>query len=150
MKDHDPFEPLIARTLRDQPLLRAPESLERRVLAQIERRAALPWWQRNFVRWPRLAQAGFVLASAAAAKGAMDASVWAVDRVRGMQVPGAIAEPVSALHTATTTVSSVSEAVSAVFHGIPAYWIYAVALGAVALYSALIGLGAVAYRTLYK
>lgn len=147
---HDPFEPLITRTLRDQPLLRAPQSLELRVLADIEARAAAPWWKQSFLRWPLPARGVFVLASLGAVKGAVDASMWLVDRLRGVRVPGAITEPVASLHTLAEVASSLSDAGSAVLQGIPLYWVYAAAIAAVTLYGALVGLGAVAYRTLYK
>ena len=37
-------------------------ALESRVLGELARRAAQPWWRRNFGHWPTLARAGFVTA----------------------------------------------------------------------------------------
>ena len=46
------LERQLTRTLRDQPLRRAPSTLERRVLAQIEAGAVASSWRRGFAHWP--------------------------------------------------------------------------------------------------
>jgi hypothetical protein len=148
--ENDPLEPLIDRTLRSLPPLRAPQSLETRVLAEIERRAALPWWKQSFLRWPLPVRALFVLASLGATKGAVDASMWLMDRLRGLPIPGAITEPAASLESVATVTSSLTSAVTALFQGIPVHWLYAAGITAAAMYAALVGLGAIAYRTLYK
>ena len=51
MKDPD-LENFIHQTLRSLPDRPAPRSLESRVLAAIEARAALPWWKQSFAQWP--------------------------------------------------------------------------------------------------
>ncbi|MGH8143375.1 MAG: hypothetical protein ACREU2_12770 [Steroidobacteraceae bacterium] len=48
----DSLERLVTRVLRAQPLLRAPASLETRILAQLDRQASRPWWWRGFDGWP--------------------------------------------------------------------------------------------------
>src|SRR6185437_10884347 len=57
----DPLEQLLDRTLHPLPLRRAPPTLQSRVLEELQRRAALPWWRRSFAHWPSAARAGFVL-----------------------------------------------------------------------------------------
>lgn len=42
------LERLIHRTLRDLAPRRAPRTLEARVFAELERRAALPWWRQSY------------------------------------------------------------------------------------------------------
>jgi len=69
MYDQDPNsqEARIGRLLRQLPDRRAPAGLEARVLAEIARRAALPWWRTSFTHWPAAARVSFYGLSAAAA-----------------------------------------------------------------------------------
>jgi len=55
------LEQLLDRTLRALPARRAPASIETRVLGELQRRAALPWWRQSFARWPQAARAAFVV-----------------------------------------------------------------------------------------
>jgi hypothetical protein len=52
---------LLDRVLRELPLRRAPHTLEARVLGELERRAARPWWCRSFTHWPNIARLGFLV-----------------------------------------------------------------------------------------
>lgn len=47
------LEAVIHRELRQLPARRAPASLRSRVLATLDERARLPWWQRPWATWPR-------------------------------------------------------------------------------------------------
>jgi hypothetical protein len=73
MSDH--LETLVGRVLKETPVRRAPSSLESRVLREIGRRAALPWWRRSFSRWPRIARAGFTLVCGSVAAAVL-AATW--------------------------------------------------------------------------
>ena len=64
---HDTLTRDIHRVLRSLPDRAAPASLEERVFAEIARRAALPWWRQSFARWPLAARAAFLVVSAAVA-----------------------------------------------------------------------------------
>ena len=55
------LERLVDRALHDLPLRRAPHTLESRVFAELERRAALPWWRRSFAHWPLPARSAFLV-----------------------------------------------------------------------------------------
>jgi hypothetical protein len=46
------FEGQLNRALKELPALPAPRTLLPRVLAEIERRAALPWYRRGWQSWP--------------------------------------------------------------------------------------------------
>ncbi len=65
---HAQLERLVGDVLRDQPLRRAPASLEARVLSQIHQRQVLPWWRMSFTQWPMAARVALVLALVAVAK----------------------------------------------------------------------------------
>jgi hypothetical protein len=54
------LEQLLGRTVRDLPLRRAPLELELRVLGELERRQASPWWRLSFAHWPFLARGGLI------------------------------------------------------------------------------------------
>jgi len=139
--DSEKLERLIDRTLRAQPPLRAPRGLETRVLNELARRAALPWWRKSFAHWPLAARALFVLASGVFIKLALTGVTWMSD---------AAAAPVASVQNKARIASSLVEVGAAVVHAIPPQWLYfGVAFGA-AMYALLFGLGATAYRTLYK
>jgi hypothetical protein len=63
-ENRDPLESLIDRTLRAQPARRAPRTLESRVVAELARRAALPWWHKSYAHWPAVVRGGFFVLSA--------------------------------------------------------------------------------------
>ncbi len=58
------LEQVLNRALHGLPLRRAPSSLEARVINELERRAAAPWWRANFTKWPVAARVAFVLTCA--------------------------------------------------------------------------------------
>ena len=78
------LEKLIHQTLRSLPARRAPLSLESRVRAAIEARAALPWWKQSFA-----ARVAFLIGSAGIAKLAIMAVVWAMAGFDGAQLANA-------------------------------------------------------------
>ena len=59
--------------LRNLPDRKAPAGLEARVLAEISRRAALPWWRKSFAHWPVAVRLGFLILSARVAAVAVGA-----------------------------------------------------------------------------
>ena len=135
------LERFIERALRQQPTLRAPANLQSRVLAELARRAALPWWRCSFSHWPLAAKGIFVAACAALMKLAFSGTGW---------VLGAASAPAASVRSTAEVASSLGSATRLVFDSIPSYWIYLGAGFAAVLYLALFGLGATAYRTLYK
>lgn len=115
---HQQLEQVITRTLRAQPLRTAPQSLETRVLQEIERRAALQWSRLNFMRWPIVVRVAFVVLCIATAKLLLDATSWGATQI------------VTALRF------------------VPLDWVLGALVFAAVMYAALFSLGAVAYRTL--
>jgi len=106
---HSPedLEKFIHQTLRSLPARRAPHSLEARVRAAIEARAALPWWKQSFAQWPVAARFAFVIASAGLAKLAIMAVVWGMAGFDGTEFANAFSTQLGWIQT-----------VSAVFTGI--------------------------------
>ena len=139
---HDPLERLIREALDNQPLRRAPATLESQVFAAIERRSSLSWWRKDFSRWPLAARAAFILISAVLMKFAVDASMWLIG---GLDPNAAVAELVALV----AWLKMVVVVMASIARNIPAPWIYGCVTALAALYAAVFGLGTVAYRTLY-
>src|SRR5262249_24705956 len=69
------LERLIHGGLREQPPLRAPASLEARVLAAIESEAR-PWWRAGFAQWPLGAKAAMFAVLVLVSKVTLDVVMW--------------------------------------------------------------------------
>ena len=145
----DPRDPLVSfidRTLRAQPDRRAPRSLEARVLAELARRAALPWWHRSYAFWPAPVRAGFFVLSAIAAAGFV-AGVYFISASATQQVASEVAGRFGWLSVIRQLFAAAADTSSAVWRAIPSLWLLGGAALLLSAYAALIGVGAVAYRT---
>ena len=137
----DRLEQPVSRLLGNLPLKRAPADLEQRVLAEIARRASLPWYRRSFAQWPAAARVAFVATSGALLM--LSVSLLA----SSMHLFGAL--PVSWSRPAITGVNALFGSALVMLRVIPPAWLY-VGLGfGGLLYVLMFGLGAFAYRTLY-
>jgi hypothetical protein len=139
------LENFIARTLRDQPMRRAPRSLEQRVLAELARRAARPWWRQDFAHWPVAMRGVFLAASAALAA----ALVWALAGLDTARAVNSLAADFAWVAAARDAAAGCVNFGAIVLRGISPIWLYGGAATIVGLYAALFGLGTAAYRTLY-
>jgi len=133
------LEHLVDRALRDLPLRRAPPGLEARVLQELARRAALPWWRRSFTHWPWAARALFLLTCAALS---------ALPFVSGVHPALQLGSP-RALNQTLALWNAAIEAVGSLTRAIPTLWLYEAAALAALLYALMFALGAAAYRSLY-
>jgi hypothetical protein len=121
------------------PLRRAPAELERYVLDELARRAALPWWRRGFAQWPAAARGGLL---------GLCALLGGLSLTSGVTRPFEM-QTLAWLRPALSLMSTIGEMRTLLASVIPPLWIYlALGIGAL-LYVLLFGLGAVAYRTLY-
>ena len=111
------LERLLDAALRELPLRRAPLSLESRVLGEIERREARPWWRLSFAHWPELARAGFVLACGGLIWLSTLTGIWPA------RIPGALQDPVALTVTwareAAAFTGALGELVAALTRAIP-------------------------------
>ena len=136
------LERLVDQVLREQPLQSAPHTLEQRVFAEIQRRAALAWWQQGFNTWPAAARVLFALASLALVAFAVEVPAWLASAV-DMELPMGISRGLALWHALTTIGSSLADS-------IPMQWAYAI-FGLIAvLYAVCFGAGAAAYRALVQ
>ena len=148
---HSPedLEKFIHQTLRALPARRAPHSLESRVRAAIDARAALPWWQQSFAQWPVAARVAFVIASAGLAKLAIVAAVWAMAGFDGAEFANAFSTQIGWIQTASAVFTGIGNFFETLYRSIPPLWLYGGVAFIGVLYAALFGLGATAYRLLY-
>lgn len=142
----DPLEAAIHRTLRVQPLRRAPRSLEHRVLAELARRASLPWWHQSFAFWPAPVRAAFFVLSAIAAA-ALVAGVYVVSASASQQFASEVAGRLGWLGFIRQLGSTATDTLVVVGRSIPTLWLFGGAVLFAGAYATLIGAGAVAYRT---
>jgi len=138
--EHEPLEREVGELLAAQPPRAAPRALESRVLAEIERRAAHPWWKGGFSHWPLPVRIVFLCASLAIVKFTLTVAMAGTEVLAR---PIAWVEMMGRFYKASVAVGT------SVLSAIPPHWLYAGATLAVASYIALFVLGATAYRTLY-
>lgn len=139
------LERFVHQALRDLPARRAPRSLESRVLAELERRAAQPWWRKSFAYWPLAARGAFLVVSAAFAA----ALVWVFAGVDPTHAIDAVKADFTWVATIRAIAGSTIDFATIVIRGISPVWIYGTIATIVGLYAALFGIGTAAYRTLY-
>jgi hypothetical protein len=135
----DELERQVTHALQGQPLRRAPGTLERRVLAQIESGAAAIGWRRGFAHWPVAARVGFLAASVGVVKLALLLGTWLATPLDSPAVSVQLPSQVAWLQTLIVAIGSVVRTV-------PSLWVHVgIALLAI-MYAALFGIGASAYR----
>lgn len=144
------LEQFIHATLRSLPDRKAPGTLEARVLAALEHQAVIAWWHRGWAYWPAAVRAGF-LAVATAASGGMIFAVYAM--FAGLDTAAVMTEAsdrFSGVIQLFAVLEWIFELGRSVVASIPPLWFYGGLAVVGVLYAALFGLGAVAYRTLYR
>jgi hypothetical protein len=147
-KDPQELESKMHRVLRGLPNRKAPSGLEARVLAELSRRAALPWWRKSFAHWPSSIRVTFFALSGLAA------AVLVSGLFTLGQSPGAhaLASGISSGYgwfvLAREIGAAAGDRARMLLASIPAYWLYgATALVAVSLAS-VAALGAATFRAL--
>lgn len=136
--------------LREQPLRRAPMSLETRVLGEIARRQALPWWHKSYAYWPQPVRLAFVLVSVAM----LVIGVLGYIQVFGgasIESLAPLVQPVSAaVATLRAAGNALWELVRPLAPSISTQWLYIAVAVVGASYAMLVGVGATAYRFLWS
>lgn len=130
------LERSVGELLRALPPRTAPASLQARVLAQIGRRAALPWWRRSVRQWPALPRTAFVVVCV------LLVGLTAVAGSAAVHWPLPSPSLLALLRAARDLSGTLARA-------LPLSWLYAL-LGLLGLLYALVfALSATAYRWLY-
>jgi hypothetical protein len=140
------LERLIHGVLREQPPLRAPASLEARVLQAIEREA-LPWWRAGFAQWPLGAKAAMFAALVLVSKLTLDVVMWLFSNPT--PVSNTVEHTILRAKSTAGVFTSLLQVGQSLFNVIPTHWITLALVFAAGMYFVLFVLGATAYRTLY-
>ncbi len=133
------LERQVRETLAELPMRRAPATLEARVLSELARRAALPWWRRSFAHWPLAARAGFLAVCAVSIAFALRGAAAAMDAVHSL----------AWAREAGMLMASGGNLLAALAHAPVPGWLYGAMTVYALLYAFLFGLGAAVYRMLY-
>jgi hypothetical protein len=144
------LEKLIHHELRGLPPRRAPRSLEARVLAAIEQQSAVAWYHKSWAYWPGAVRVAFLAIATALAGGAIalfylmsqGADANALTTAASERFAGATA----VVHIVRWMVSYTSQTIAS----IPPLWLYGSLAVIAGLYATFFGLGAAAYRALYR
>jgi len=138
------LESALSEALKGLPLRRAPSTLEARVVGELDRRAALPWWRVSFAHWPAAPRVAFVAVCIALVAATILGGVFAF--LGDRPVSEAAALVLSWVHPFLAVMSSAGGVATLLVRVIHPLWLYGgMALG-IMLYLALFGLGAAAYR----
>lgn len=140
------LEKLIHQTLRSLPDRPAPRSLEARVLAAIEARQGLPWWRQSFIHWPLAARGAFLLVTALLAAVLIGLGFHTVTAVESTNP---LSGSVAFIEHLKTFCNGIANFGQLLVRSIPSYWIYGAIAFVALMYTALIGLGATAYRLFF-
>ncbi len=144
------LEQFIHRELRALPARRAPHTLESRVLAAIEQQAAVAWYHKSWSHWPAAFRALFLAVSTGITGALVTAFYVWVSGVDTGAVAAQASERLSLFTKAYHAAEWVADLSAQVFSTIPAVWLYGGVALIAALYATFFGLGAAAYRTLYR
>jgi hypothetical protein len=148
VNDPEKLENFIREALTALPDRRAPLTLETRVLAEIGRRSALPWWRQSHAHWPAAARGAFFVISAAAAAILVAGLLSVANSAGAAAVAATAARRFAWMGFARDAVATATGDLGAFFLSIPQTWLYGALAVAGAGYAALIGVGAAVYRTL--
>jgi len=141
------LEERVDRALAETTLRRAPATLESRVLQELRRRAALPWWRRSFAAWPGTVRVAFAVSCSALVAATVLVAARANMEVGSLHLSAALSGRWTQAIWGLFGVAR--ELTGPIAAAVPPAWIYAGLAASAALYAALFGLAVAAYRTLY-
>ncbi len=144
------LEKIVHAALRALPDRRAPATLEARVLAAIERRAALPWWHQSWSYWPQWVRAGFLVFGGGLAGLLLIGGIYLQAGFDLGTIRDALAPALALFDRVQGYGRLLADFVALVGRHIPSWFLYAVIGFVAGLYAMLFGLGAAAYRTLWS
>jgi hypothetical protein len=144
--DAEKLEAAVSRALRSVPDRKAPAGLEGRVLAELGRLSALPWWRRSFAHWPLAPRVLFFAGSAIAAALIVNAlMIVGFSNVAHDLVAG-ISQRLAWISLARELTAAIGAKVRIIVAAIPAVWLYGAAAAVALCYATLAAIGAAAYR----
>jgi hypothetical protein len=146
--DKNELEARVHRTLRSLPNRRAPSGLEARVLAELTRRAALPWWRKSFAHWPSAFRFTFLALSVAAAALLVYGAITVGNSQGAHALSGGLSSGFGWFTLARDIVLAARDRVASLVASVPRVWLYGGAAVIAVSYAAIGALGAATYRAL--
>ena len=143
------LERLVSQVLRDQPLRRAPASLENRVLGELAARARRPWWRRGVASWPVAVRIPVIAGCAICVPLVWIASLWLAARLVSV-TRSRMAGPLATLRDAGQTFASLRAVTAHLIQSIPHEWLIGGIIASATVYAVLFALVAVGYSLLYR
>jgi len=144
------LEQSVHAALRALPDRRAPDSLLARVQAEIERRAAIPWWHKSYAFWPSWARGTFLAGGGGGVAVLMVfVAVTFTGGLDGSPLGRALGPGLALARRAYGAANWIGDFASLLFSSIPPLWLYSGLAVVAAMYLSLFGLGATAYRFLW-
>lgn len=147
-RDEHNLERLIHQTLRELPPLAAPSSLEGRVLAELARRAAQPWWRKSFIHWPLGARMAFFFLSALIVA-LLIAGLLALTRGEGAQFLSQLGARFAWVSALRDVGAALVDAGVSILRALPPLWLYGGIAFVAGCYVTLMGVGATAWRVFH-
>lgn len=135
--------------LRSLPNRRAPSGLEARVLAEISRRAALPWWRKSFSHWPSAIRFSFLGLSVIAAALLVTGFVMFGKSAGAHVLSGGVANAQGWFFLARDLAISARDRVGSLVSSVPALWLYGGLAAVGTSFVTLAAFGAATYRVLW-
>jgi hypothetical protein len=140
---------LVSQVLRDQPLRRAPASLENRVLGELAARARLPWWRRGIASWPAAMRIPVLAGCAVCVPVVWILSVWLAERLVAVTTHPGVVQPIANVLDAGRAAAALGAVAAHIIQSIPREWLLGGILATGALYAALFALLAAGYSLLW-
>ncbi|HEV2268098.1 MAG TPA: hypothetical protein VGR92_01460 [Steroidobacteraceae bacterium] len=142
------LERLVSQVLRDQPLRRAPASLETRVLTELAARARQPWWRRGIATWPGSVRVPVIAICAVSVPAVWILSLWLAAHLVAA-TRSRMAGPLATIRDAGHTVSSLGTLSTHIIQSIPREWLLGGFIATATLYATLFALVVFGYSLLF-
>jgi len=144
------LEQFIHSTLRSLPARRAPRSLESRVLAALEQQAMIPWYHKSWSYWPQAVRAAFLVLATGVSGGVMAAFYLGLNTVEQSGLAAQAGERLGLFTSIYHVGAWIFNLGAQIVGSIPPLWLYGGAAFVALMYATFFGLGAAAYRSLYR
>jgi len=136
------------RVLRGLPDRKAPSGLEARILMELSRRAALPWWRKSFSHWPSAVRISFLALSVLAAILLGSGLVMLGNSNGAHALSGGFSNAYNWYLLARDIAVSARDRVAGLAASVPSLWLYGGVVALAAGYASLAAFGAATYRVL--
>jgi hypothetical protein len=136
------------RVLRGLPDRKAPSGLETRVLAELARRAALPWWKKSFAHWPSAVRISFFVLSALAAAALVVGLFVLGNSPLAHATVGGISSSFGWFVVARDIAVAAGDKVRMLLASVPPFWLYGASALLAIGFASVAALGAATFRAL--